>query len=478
MEAPNFVRGVTLADLTTSRQLGRAGCWKDPMRCFAIIITLTCIPAAVTQDWHLQAPVSSPTARYRHAMVFDVARGCAVMHGGVVGGTETWAWNGSDWSPRSAGPDRQQHAMAYDSIRGRVVLFGGSSGGVAAHGDTWEWDGTAWVVAPTPSSPAPRYGHSMAFDSQRGVVVLFGGMSATQARMADTWEWNGVVWTPRVSAQWPAARDGHAMAYDAQRGRVVMFGGNIGSASVNDTWEWDGASWLLRTSAVTPAGRAEHSMAYDSNRGVVVMFGSPPGLFASDTWEWDGVAWVLRSTVAMGLRFDCAMAFDSMRSRVVMFGGLTAPPLAVSNETWELGLAPTALVSTYGSGCGLPPLGCAAFGGSRPLLGSTHLSEVSNVPAGLALMALGLSDAFLGPFPLPLPLDGFGMTGCTLFHDAIVSELCSNVGSGLAQHGVAIPNNPALMNFVLFIQAWALAPGMNPGGVIVSNAMQLTIGNT
>ncbi len=448
------------------------------MRRVAIIASLSLVHVAVAQNWHQLAPLSSPSARYGHAMAFDVARGLAILHGGSTGASETWAWNGSDWLPRSAGPARQQHAMAYDSIRGRVVLFGGSGGGVPALGDTWEWDGNTWSLIQTPASPAPRAGHAMAFDSLRGVVVMFGGLSITQVRLADTWEWNGVAWIPRVSAQWPPARDRHSMAYDAQRGRVVLFGGTIGSTNVNDTWEWDGTNWAQRTSAVAPTVRAEHAMAFDAQRGVVVMFGGTTWPSGADTWEWDGLSWTLRTTVAMAGRLDFALAFDSQRSRIVMFGGVTSPPPALSDETWEFGATLTALVSTFGSGCGQPPLACAASVGSRPLLGSTQLSEASNVPAGFALMALGLSDTFIGPFPLPLPLDGFGMTGCTLFHDAIVSELCSNVGPGVAQHGLAIPNNPALLNLVLFLQAWALAPGMNPGGVIVSNAMQLTIGNT
>ena len=38
---------------------------------------------------------------------------------------------------------RYRHTMTYDDARGRVVLFGGYDGSL--RGDTWEWDGSAWV---------------------------------------------------------------------------------------------------------------------------------------------------------------------------------------------------------------------------------------------------------------------------------------------------------------------------------------------
>ena len=55
-------------------------------------------------------------------------------------------------------------------------MFGGFDGG--ALGDTWEWDGGAWIQVGTGTPPA-RWAHGMTYDSARGVVVMFGGFDGT-----------------------------------------------------------------------------------------------------------------------------------------------------------------------------------------------------------------------------------------------------------------------------------------------------------
>src|SRR5206468_3249290 len=52
-------------------------------------------------------------------------------------------------------------------------------------GETWEWNGTAWIQRSV-SSPSPRYDHAMAYDAPRGVTVLFGGTNGITN--AETWE--------------------------------------------------------------------------------------------------------------------------------------------------------------------------------------------------------------------------------------------------------------------------------------------------
>src|SRR5207249_2202662 len=81
--------------------------------------------------------------------------------------------------------------MAYDSARGRVVLFGGLGLGGCRRGDTWEWDGTAWIEKAPATSPSARSGHAMACDSFRGRVVVFGGYDGSYR--GDTWEYSGAV---------------------------------------------------------------------------------------------------------------------------------------------------------------------------------------------------------------------------------------------------------------------------------------------
>ena len=101
-----------------------------------------------------------------------------------------------------------------------------------------------------------RASAAMAFDVARARLVMFGGARLLdESYCGDTWEWDGTAWVEKTAATSPSARDGHAMAYDSGRARTVLFGGNA-FGYVNDTWEWDGSNWVQRTSASNPAARA------------------------------------------------------------------------------------------------------------------------------------------------------------------------------------------------------------------------------
>ncbi|MBK9383718.1 MAG: hypothetical protein IPN34_02675 [Planctomycetes bacterium] len=462
---------------------------------FALALGGTLCGLVEAQDWIQRHPSSSPPGRYQHAMAYDEQRGVTLLFGGwreifnqgqrVDDGpsADTWQWDGSNWTPRFSlpvPPARHAHAMVYDSRRGRVVMFGGQDELQGAlFGDTWEWDGSTWILrSPTPA-PAARYSHAMAYDASRGRVVLFGGHSTgTSNFFGDTWEWDGTSWQQLHPPSSPSARHWHAMAYDAQRCRVVLFGG--GPGTLTDTWEWDGVNWMLRVNAPLPSARAALSMAYDTERQRIVLFGGLQTGTSSqrdDTWEWDGVAWVDVSSAPSPTGGNSrAMAFDSRRGRMVLFGGYanSSPYFA---DTWERRSAFPASIRSIGSGCGTTALACAPGAGSLPVLGTVQYLVVHHVPDRSAFMTFGLSDAALGPFALPLPLDGFGLTGCSLYHDLRVPfEPCTPPAGGTAQYALFIPNDPTLIRLSLFSQAWAPDPNANAAGLIFSNALELVLG--
>ena len=242
--------------------------------------------------------------------------------------------------------------MAYDSARGRVVMFGGydESGFFA---DTWEWDGSTWVLQTPATSPPARAYHAMAYDSARGRVVLLGGHNLYSNLLADTWEWDGITWIQQIPATSPPARASHALAYDSARGPVVLFGGDYGWGKLAETWEWDGISWVQQTPVTSPPARGYHAMAYDSGRGRVVLFGGYGDRRLADTWEWDGSTWVLQSpATSPPARYTLAMAYDSARGRVVMFGGSGA--YGELGDTWEYGRVLTFYRDADGDGYGDP----------------------------------------------------------------------------------------------------------------------------
>ncbi|MBL8755448.1 MAG: peptidase S8, partial [Planctomycetes bacterium] len=200
--------------------------------------------------WRLEASVHTPPRRYHAAMAHDSARGRTVLFGGYDSNSSTtfgdcWEWDGTDWVARFSQhypPARWMTAMVYDASRQRLVLFGGF-GPQPAMADTWEFDGIDWqqrIVAPT---PAGRFGHAMAYDSARQRTVLFGGLLSQSGSLSNqTWEWDGTVWVLRTPGLAPSARSGHGMAYDPIRQRTVLFGGSNANP-LADTWEWDGTNW-------------------------------------------------------------------------------------------------------------------------------------------------------------------------------------------------------------------------------------------
>lgn len=314
---------------------------------FPVLFFLAAAPAMGQQvEWTQRALGTAPSPRANQAMAFDSARGIGVLFGGDDNNSglngETWEWDGIAWIQRLVGGPslRVGHAMSYDSARGMTVFFGGSTSSGPISDETWVWDGTAWARRFV-SGPSPRTRHSMAYDSVRGVTVLFGGYN-NGVFNADTWEWNGSNWAQRFVSG-PSSRYDHRMAYDSSRGTTVLFGGNtlVGGIS-GDTWEWNGSVWSQR--AVTgPSPRYVHAMSFDASRAVTVLFGGFTDSNNGETWEWNGSSWTQRAVLGPAGRQGHGMIYDSTRSMTVLFGGWNGN--SVSGETWVFACAGPSITS-------------------------------------------------------------------------------------------------------------------------------------
>lgn len=288
-------------------------------------------------DGWQQVTPRTPRSRSTAEMVWDDARGEAIMFGGFSGGLNrsynlqfdpdpsTWTCRDGVWTEHAVpGPSpRMNFAMVYDTRRAVSVVFGGRTPGTEtlAPTDVWEWDGQAWtrIVAP---GLAARSRHAAVYDSARGVTVVFGGQNASAAPLADTWEWDGETWTRR-DLLGPTARARPMMAYDATRRKTVLFGGVTSlNRFQNDTWEYDGVVWS-RCNAPGPSPRVGCSMEFDPERNVVVLWGGVTETATlQETWEWDGAAWTLRDDMPMAVpRSFQAAAYDSRRHAMTAFGG-------------------------------------------------------------------------------------------------------------------------------------------------------------
>jgi hypothetical protein len=106
------------------------------------------------------------------------------------------------------------------------------------------------------------------------------------------------------------------------------------------------------------------------------------------------------------------------------------------------------------------------------VLGTTIQWLTTGIPAGTGFGALLLSTVRATP---PVDLTPLGMTGC---QSHVVNPIASAfVPSGpAAQQPLAIPNNPALVGFVVVGQALTFSPPLTPLGFVTSNGMVLTLG--
>jgi hypothetical protein len=278
---------------------------------------------------HVSAPNGVPAARDSFAMAYDELRGRAILHGGSLAqatACDTWEWDGSRWllaADGAFGPGCVQgQPMVYDSVRGRAVLLAQKS---IASG-VWEWDGQDWEFRPASgSSPPARTRFDAAFDSARGRVVVFGGDPPSGgAEFDDTWEWDGTAWEQvAVDGPRPGIRSGHSMVYDASRGVTVLFGGiywpNSGYKLLGDTWEWDGKAWYQASpQGSTPPANNNNTMVYDPVQERTVLLAAS----TSDVWTWDGVSWSkIHSSNAFGDRWGGGLVYDRTRERLMLFGG-------------------------------------------------------------------------------------------------------------------------------------------------------------
>jgi hypothetical protein len=128
---------------------------------------------------------------------------------------DTWTWDGSTWTehqPATAPPAREFASMAYDPSTGAVVLFGGCPRADLTYGclgpslkDTWAWDGTSWSPLSPTVSPTARDGAAV---TNAPALTVFGGESQGASKgvfgygfLRDTWALN--------SAIQPAVPDGN-----------------------------------------------------------------------------------------------------------------------------------------------------------------------------------------------------------------------------------------------------------------------------
>lgn len=143
-------------------------------------------------DWHDVTPASVPSFSQSMSMVFDRQRAASLIYLGA-GSTGMYTWDGVAFTrigdvidPFDVGlPD-----LSFDVARGRAVLFGGMDAGAPSRA-TLEFD-EAWVDRTSAVAPPRRFSHAVTYDARAGRTLVTGGLDHS-GTFADTWSyrWEG-----------------------------------------------------------------------------------------------------------------------------------------------------------------------------------------------------------------------------------------------------------------------------------------------
>ncbi len=315
------------------------------------------------QSWSRLAALDGPEALYAHALVYDTRNDRYEVFGGTrVNGSESASaavgrldggWTTvalSMVAPRSSG-----HAV-YDVARGNAVVWGGIAPGPVgdlANPQTMTFDGasfsTAWSLSRL--TPGPRANVAMTYHDDLARTLIYGGEFGPY-RFDDLLMWDGVGfdtygWPNRT----PGVRTLASMAYDPRSKLVVLYGGagepqlpwtgsciGIASSCVKvdaGTWVFDGGSWD-RVNTVTPNARIAHGMYFEPSLGGVVSIGGSGlvpqngGYLAFNNYQGftdtflfrDGVWTTLNPMPAASI--GPGVAYDESRQTVVVLPGSSA----------------------------------------------------------------------------------------------------------------------------------------------------------
>jgi len=286
-----------------------------------------------------QHNVAGPAPRYFAALAYDAARHVYVMFGGqTTKGTsdETWTFGDASWTlmtPAHRPPPRRDAAMAYDPARRVVVLYGGLipdlSEGVAAS-DTWTWNGVDWSdVIEQSKAPGPREGARMITAGNR--VVLFGGRFFNLTYFGDAWTWDGTAWLRIDRSPTRPGRADAAVVWDPADSSIFVFGGNgirrgggPGETGVplGDAWTFKGGEWS-QIEAGPPALNVANAI-WDPRTGRAgVIFGIRCPNPTNEIWGWNGTTWT-HTQIGVPARWGAAVAQDTDGNALV-FGGSDEP---------------------------------------------------------------------------------------------------------------------------------------------------------
>lgn len=264
--------------------------------------------------------------------------------------TDQWVEEATEDGPLS----RHGHNAAWDVAGGRMVVFGGQQGS-SFFNDVWQFQisPNRWrQLAPTGTSPTPRYGAGAAFAvdpgdppgvivSPRRLLVTHGFTSS--GRFDDTWSYDLAAddWADVSPAGTrPVERCLMRAVWDAGRERLLMFGGQTtGTPFLDDLWTLESNGWRQITSKPRPSPRTFYAMVFDAGRGHIILFGGRTADGpTNDLWFFDSVGESWSRPDVEGEPPSPRFGHDAVLvgSSLIVFGGRNES--GDLNDLWELTL--------------------------------------------------------------------------------------------------------------------------------------------
>lgn len=437
------------------------------------------------RTWSDLSGAPSPSARSDAAMVAIPARDQVLLFGGLgadsVELSDTWLRDAAGWrrlAPAHAPSRRRGQGICYDATNDRVILVGGWVGN-ARFVSTWQWDGTDWSQLPSP--PVAFYRPTVFHDALRNTVHAV----ETDGRAWSGLSFDGSTWRPWATTGAPSRVVSAGL--DPRRDRVVALAleGSAGGESVA-IHEFDGTSWQ----------RVLGGIGRGSLFGAATLVPDPTGdglliqpLDASSSartvMHWDGARLrvvLVESDYGNWRNQQSVCAVRVPRPGMLLFGGQRGVfgPL---DETWLLeGTDLASAIDRFGTGCsgsrGVPSL--HAIPGSWPILGRSLELRIDALPVSRLsppFGLLGFTRDSVGGIPLPIDLAPIGMPGCSLLVSLEVDVALDNLG-GYARWSLPIPFAPNLLGAEVYLQAFALDPGVNALGATMSNGLVVRLGTS
>jgi len=253
-------------------------------------------------DWTLLSPSGTgPTQRCGGASCYDMARGKFVVFGGKQDWinnlvlNDTWEWDSTNgWVQVTTANSPSARWLIGDTcayVPGLGLVFhGGNDAALAVKStETWAYDGVDWTLL---SSTGPdRQVASLAYRPTQNDMILYGGVgNATTLSLTETWRFDlgTYTWSQITTVTLPGhpsatggpGLSGQVTYFNPVTGKVVIYGGQgngSGGTASHMTWEFDGTDWADATDpAQLTSENVRNTMAcwVDNSQSAIVLMGN------------------------------------------------------------------------------------------------------------------------------------------------------------------------------------------------------------